>query len=119
MRKCDQMDRRNFLPMVGQASWPVGAGAGILAAAPGTVAGQNSDIDPGIPPLGYVLHLKPVNKPEVLIWTFGGMIGYHGMNSAGIAHFANALGGGPSDRMGMPHYPLKRMMLECNHMDQV
>ena len=50
---------------------------------------------PAIPPLGYVLHLKPVNKPEVLTWTFGGMIGYHGMNSAGVAHFANALGGGP------------------------
>ena len=83
------------------------------------LAGQNSDMDPGIPPLGYVLHLKPVNKPEVLTWTFGGMIGYHGMNSAGVAHFANALGGGPSDRFGMPHYPLKRMMLECDRLDQV
>ena len=30
--------------------------------------------------LGYVLHLKPIDKPEVLIWTFGGMIGYHGIN---------------------------------------
>jgi predicted choloylglycine hydrolase len=83
------------------------------------LAGQNSDMDTGIPPLGYVLHLKPNNKPEVLTWTFGGMIGYHGMNSAGVAHFANALGGGPSSRLGMPHYPVKRMMLECDHMDQV
>ena len=72
-----------------------------------------------VPPMAYVLHLQPKEKPDVLIWTFGGMIGYHGMNSAGIVHFANALGGGPSDRMGMPHYPLKRMMLECNHVDQV
>src|SRR4051794_4271749 len=83
------------------------------------LAGQNSDIDSGIPPLGYVLHLKPVNKPEVLMWTFGGMIGYHGMNSAGVAHFANALGGGPGGRMAMPHYPLKRMMLECSRVEQV
>jgi isopenicillin-N N-acyltransferase-like protein len=83
------------------------------------LAGQNSDMTPGIPPLGYVLHLKPVNKPEILTWTFGGMIGYHGMNSAGVAHFANALGGGPAGRKGMPHYPVKRMMLECDRMDQI
>jgi isopenicillin-N N-acyltransferase-like protein len=83
------------------------------------LAGQNSDMDTGIPPLGYILHLKPNNKPEVLTWTFGGMIGYHGMNSAGVAHFANALGGGPSSRLGLPHYPVKRMMLECDHVDQV
>jgi isopenicillin-N N-acyltransferase-like protein len=83
------------------------------------LAGQNSDMTPEIPPLGYVLHLKPDHKPEILTWTFGGMIGYHGMNSAGVAHFANALGGGPADRMGMPHYPVKRMMLECDRVDQI
>ena len=85
----------------------------------GMLAGQNSDMTSEIPPLGYVLHLKPVNKPEILTWTFGGMIGYHGMNSAGVAHFANALGGGPEGRMGMPHYPLKRMILECDRMEQI
>jgi isopenicillin-N N-acyltransferase-like protein len=83
------------------------------------LAGQNSDMTPEVPPLGYVLHLKPVNKPEILMWTFGGMIGYHGMNSAGVAQFNNALGGGPRSRMGMPHYPMKRMMLECDRMDQI
>ena len=61
------------------------------------IAGQNSDMTSEIPPLAYVLHLQPKDKPEVLIWTFGGMIGYHGMNSAGVAHFANALGGGPEE----------------------
>jgi isopenicillin-N N-acyltransferase like protein len=83
------------------------------------LAGQNSDMTHAIPPLGYMLHLKPLNKPEILTWTFGGMIGYHGMNSAGVAHFANALGGGPAGRMGMPHYPVKRLMLECDRMDQI
>jgi isopenicillin-N N-acyltransferase-like protein len=83
------------------------------------LAGQNSDMTADIPPLGYMLHLKPRNKPEVLMWTFGGMIGYHGMNSAGVAHFANALGGGPAGRFGMPHYPVKRLMLECTSLDQV
>ena len=83
------------------------------------LAGQNSDMESAIPPLGYMLLLKPVNKPEVLMWTFGGMIGYHGMNAGGVAHFANALGGGPANAMGLPHYPIKRMMLECDHVDQV
>ena len=84
------------------------------------LAGQNSDMDPGVPPLAYVLHLQPVNKPEVLIWTFGGMIGYHGMNSAGIAHFENSLfGDDPPDRWAMPYYAVKRMMLECDHVDQI
>lgn len=84
----------------------------------GILAGQNSDMDNRIPLLAYVLHLQPKDKPEVLMWTFGGMIGYHGMNSVGIAHFANALGGGPRGRFGMPHYPVKRMMLECTSLDQ-
>jgi isopenicillin-N N-acyltransferase-like protein len=82
------------------------------------IAGQNSDMTGEIPPLAYVLHLQPKNKPEVLLWTFGGMIGYHGMNSAGIAHFANALGGGPQSRFAMPHYPVKRMMLECARLSE-
>ena len=84
------------------------------------LAGQNSDMGPRIPSLGYVVHLKPINKPEVLMWTFGGMIGYHGMNSVGVGHFANSLfGDGPSSQWGMPHYPLKRLMLECDHVDQI
>jgi isopenicillin-N N-acyltransferase-like protein len=84
------------------------------------LAGKNADMDPDIPPLGYMLHLKPRNKPEVLMWTFGGMIGYHGMNSVGVAEFDNALLGlGPAGRWGMPTYPVKRLMLECDHVDQI
>lgn len=74
--------------------------------------GQNSDMDPEIEDVGYVLRLEPEGKPAVLMWTFGGQLGYHGLNSAGVAHFANALGGGPAWKLGLPHYPVKRMMLE-------
>ncbi len=91
---------------------------------PGTASGevlvgQNSDMSQPNIEMGYVLHLKPKDKPQVLIWTFGGMIGYHGMNSAGVAHFANALGGGPKGRFGLSHYPVKRMMLECSTVQEV
>ena len=82
------------------------------------IAGQNSDMGPEMIPLSYVVHLQPQGKPEVLMWTFGGMLGYHGMNSAGVAHFENALGGGPRNRFGLPHYPAERMMLECSSLEQ-
>jgi isopenicillin-N N-acyltransferase-like protein len=88
------------------------------AAGGGIITGQNSDMTSEIIPLSYVLHLQPQGKPEVLLWTFGGMLGYHGMNSAGLAHFENALGGGPRNRFGLPHYPAERMMLECDRLDQ-
>ncbi len=89
------------------------------AANGGILVGQNSDMNTINIRLGYVLHLKPRGKPEVMMWTFGGMIGYHGVNSAGVAHFANALGGGPRSRFAMPHYPVKRLMFECARMDDV
>jgi isopenicillin-N N-acyltransferase-like protein len=83
------------------------------------IAGQNCDMGADAIPLAYVLHLQPLRKPEVLIWTFGGMLGYHGMNSAGVAHFSNALGGGPRSQFGMPEYVYERMMLECSSLEQV
>ncbi len=85
----------------------------------GLLIGQNSDTLPAVVALSYVLHLKPRNKPELLMWTYGGMIGYHGVNRHGVAHFANDLGGGPKSRFGLPHYPLKRLILECRTLDEV
>jgi len=83
------------------------------------LVGQNSDMLPVMADLAYVLHLKPDDQPEMLMWTFGGMIGYHGLNSAGVAQFANDVGGGPAPRFAMPHYPLKRTMLECSRLDEM
>lgn len=82
--------------------------------------GQNSDMGTSNIELGYILHLKPKNKPQVLIWTFGGMIGYHGMNGKGVAIFENALsdaGSVPAGKFAMPHYPVKRMILESKRVD--
>lgn len=76
------------------------------------IIGQNSDMTPVMEELGIVLHLTPEKGPKIVMWTFGGHLGYHGMNSAGVAHFANALADGPEWRFGLPHYPVKRRMLE-------
>jgi isopenicillin-N N-acyltransferase-like protein len=84
--------------------------------------GQNSDMGKRNIELGYMLHLKPKDKPQVLIWTFGGMIGYHGINSTGVAIFENALSGDgavPAGRFAMPHYPVKRRILESSRLDEV
>lgn len=81
--------------------------------------GQTSDMDDEIRAFAYVLHVTPNDRPETIMWTFGGMIGYHGLNEHGVAHFANSLGGGPAWRFGLSHYPLKRMILEQSNVSEV
>ncbi|MDP6358259.1 MAG: C45 family autoproteolytic acyltransferase/hydrolase [Planctomycetota bacterium] len=81
--------------------------------------GQNSDMGEDQEEVGIVLKLIPESGPRILMWTFAGHLGYHGMNSEGVAHFANALGGGPKWKFGLSHYPLKRMMLEQRTVKEV
>ncbi|MFN0197602.1 MAG: C45 family autoproteolytic acyltransferase/hydrolase [Planctomycetaceae bacterium] len=83
------------------------------------IVGQNSDNPPEMQATGYMLHLEPTDRPPLLIWTFGGMIGYHGLNAHGVAHFANSLGGGPKWKFALAHYPLKRLFLEQKNIDGV
>jgi isopenicillin-N N-acyltransferase-like protein len=103
---------RGELGPVGDEACTTFVASARAAAAGQILIGQNSDVEPELEDLAYVLRLEPVGKPAVLMWTFGGQIGYHGMNEAGVAHFANSLGGGPAWRFALPHYPVKRMMLE-------
>lgn len=84
-----------------------------------TLIGQTSDNPPELERFAYVLRLYPTDKPAVLMWTFGGMLGYHGFNSLGVAQFANALGGGPGWRFALSHYPLKRRILEQSSLTEV
>lgn len=84
-----------------------------------TLIGQTSDMAAEMRDFSYILHLKPNDRPELIMWTFGGQLGYHGLNSHGVAHFANALGGGPSWKFALSHYPLKRKILEQRNMTAV
>jgi isopenicillin-N N-acyltransferase-like protein len=81
--------------------------------------GQTSDMTDEMRDFAYVLHLHPDYRPEVIVWTFGGMLGYHGLNEHGVAHFANSLGGGPGWQPGLSHYPLKRLILEQQNLGAV
>jgi len=84
-----------------------------------TYIGQTSDNPPELEQFGYVLRLRPNDKPAVLMWTFGGMLGYHGINEHGVSQFANALGGGPGWKFALSHYPLKRRILEQRTLSDV
>ena len=83
------------------------------------LAGQNQDLQPEYSDVAILLHLKPTDgRPRVLLFTSAGQLGYAGMNSAGMAHFANALYNCPW-RQGLPHYPLKRVALEQTTFDGI
>jgi isopenicillin-N N-acyltransferase-like protein len=77
-----------------------------------TLGAQNIDQEPEYADIMILLRVQPDDgRPEALMLTPAGQLGYQGMNEWGLAHFSNALF--DSDwRMGLPHYPLKRVLLE-------
>ena len=85
---------------------------GVAAPASSTVfVGQNQDQSPEMEELGVVLLDRPDDGPPALMVTFGGLVGYPGVNGDGVAFFQNALANGVW-RHALPHYPLKRVLLE-------
>lgn len=82
----------------------------------GILIGQTSDMDAEMERHFIVLRLQPAHGPRIVMWTFAGQLGYHGLNEYGVAHFANSLSGGPPPETrpgGLPHYPVKRRLYEC------
>ena len=76
------------------------------------LAGQNQDLEPEYSDVSIVLRIRPNDgRPRAVMYTFAGQLGYFGMNAYGVANYANSL----YDfkwRPDLPHYPLKRAMLE-------
>ncbi|MBK36381.1 MAG: hypothetical protein CME26_12755 [Gemmatimonadetes bacterium] len=84
-----------------------------------TLAGQNQDLAPEFGDFAILLRVAPSDeRPRALMFTFAGQLGYSGMNEHGVAHFANALYDCPW-RMGLPHYPIKRVCLEQRDVDGI
>jgi isopenicillin-N N-acyltransferase-like protein len=73
--------------------------------------GQNQDQDPALRELVVILRVIPERGPRLLMATFGGLIGYGGISSAGIGYVANALANSVW-RPQLPRYPVKRALLE-------
>ncbi len=84
-----------------------------------TLIGQNQDLEADYEDVAILLRVEPDDgRPGALMFTFAGQLGYSGMNSLGVAHFANALYG-VRWRPGSPHYPLKRVALEQSSVPEV
>lgn len=86
-------------------------GVGPSRGARGTIAGQNADLPPFYQQVVVLIRRSIPGKPRVLTLTPAGQIGWHGMNTAGVAVFANFL---YSDgwRPGVPRYLFTRIALE-------
>jgi isopenicillin-N N-acyltransferase-like protein len=107
------------LPTEGCTTFAV---AGQHTTSGGILIGQNSDMTPDLEQFFLVARLAPQDGPRILMWTFAGQLGYHGLNEYGVAHFANNLSGGPpptSRPGGLPHYPVKRRLYECRTQEEV
>ncbi len=86
---------------------------GRTATADGSIlAGQNLDQDRLNQDLLIVLRVEPDHGPSILMCTFAGLVGYTGVNSAGVSLFQNALSTPVWRADGMPHYFMKRALLE-------
>jgi isopenicillin-N N-acyltransferase like protein len=83
------------------------------ATADGTIlSGQNLDQHPANQDLTIILHVEPDKGPAILMCTFAGLVGYPGINSSGVSFVQNALSTHDWRRDGIPHYLLKRVLLE-------
>jgi len=103
-------------------SWEGGCTAFALtgeATASGEVlVGQNQDMEVEFADVAILLKVSPSDgRPRALMFTFAGQLGYSGINQFGVAHFTNALYGFEW-QPGLPHYPLKRALLEQKRVQQ-
>jgi isopenicillin-N N-acyltransferase like protein len=76
------------------------------------LSGQNLDQHPANRDLLIMLKVTPDTGPPILMCTFGGLVGYPGINANGVSVFQNALSTSSWRRQAMPHYFLKRALLE-------
>jgi hypothetical protein len=77
----------------------------------GVLIGQNQDQNALMRELTIILRVEPDDGPNMLMATFGGLIAYGGINSAGVGIMQNSLANSVW-RLGLPHYPLKRALLQ-------
>ena len=74
--------------------------------------GQNADAPGWHKALGMVLEIRTPEGPDLLMYNYyPGMIGYLGINSAGLSVFGNAVVS-PGWRIGFPRYLAVRLALE-------
>ena len=81
-------------------------------------AGQNWDNDPAMDPFSIVLIRRPLDEPAHMNFTQPGIIGYMGLNEAGLGVVMNTLPA-PARGVGVPWYFLVRRMYLHASLDAV
>lgn len=88
------------------------------ATAGSVVAGQNVDTTPEPRELGIVVRIRPDDGPAMAMYTYyPGMLGYLGINDAGLACFGNAVVCS-GWKVGFPRYLTLRTVLESRSVDE-
>ena len=102
--------------VMGQTTVDAGCTAfavGRSATADGSIlAGRKFDQHESNRDLLIILHVEPNLGPPTLMCSFAGLVGYPGVNAAGVSFFQNALSTPVWRGSAMPHYFLKRVLLE-------
>jgi len=83
------------------------------------IVGQTIDLPGDMTHLGQVFKLKPSKKesPEIIMYSFAGLLGYMGMNSFGVSVGINLVVSGGWG-VGVPPYLLVRTFLECKNIEE-
>jgi isopenicillin-N N-acyltransferase-like protein len=106
--------RNQLTPDEGGGCTSFSVAAGPSAKALSFVA-QNWDNDPELDPYTLVLRRRPLEKPASMCLTQAGLIGYIGLNEAGMGLCLNTLPA-PSRHYGVPHYFTVRAILESTNL---
>jgi isopenicillin-N N-acyltransferase-like protein len=77
----------------------------------GVLIAQNQDQGLVMREFVAIVRIEPDRGPRMLMASFGGLLAYGGINSAGIGMMQNSLANSVW-RFGLPHYPLKRVFME-------
>lgn len=84
----------------------------IAARGPRPYLAQTIDLNGGMSPLATVLRIDGAANaaPDILMFTFKGLLGYLGMNSAGLCVGINVVLAGPWGRGVSPYLTVRRML---------
>jgi isopenicillin-N N-acyltransferase-like protein len=85
---------------------------GIATDADGPMIAQNWDQPPVSRGKQIMLRLRPTGGPEILMFTHAGIVGYIGMNAAGVGHVQNQLYRSADAAYGLSQYFIHRRLLE-------
>jgi isopenicillin-N N-acyltransferase like protein len=84
----------------------------------GIITAQTIDLNGDMTELGNVFRIKARgSSPEILMYAFGGLLGYMGMNSYGLSVTINLVISG-AWTVGIPPYLLVRQFLGCKNIEE-